>query len=75
MCKLLDVYALRGIGQKGSEKNVLQRKHRAKGTLPVTFWIKLFFEGKVFGAEVTQVRNATMRSTGERMALAPLSST
>lgn len=48
MCMLLNVYVLCRKGQKGSENNVLQRKHRAM------FWIKLFFEGTVFGAEVMQ---------------------
>lgn len=75
MCKLLNVYALCRNGQKGSEKNVLQLKHRAKGALPAMFWIELLFEGKVVGAKVTQWRNASMRGTGVRVALAPLSST
>lgn len=75
MCKLLNMYALCRNGRKGSEKNVLQGKHRAKGALPAMFWIKLFLEGEVFGAKVTQVGNASVRGTGGQMALAPVSST
>lgn len=56
-------------------KNVLQRKRRAKGTLPVTFYIKLLLEGKVSVVKATQVRNATMKGrTGEWVVVAPWSS-
>lgn len=60
--------------RRDMKKNVLQRTHRAKGTLPVTFYIKLFLEDKVFVAEVAQVRNATMKSTGGWVVVAPWSS-